>query len=245
VAQLAGALYSARAVCLIQNPKGTAFGTGFLIGPDLLLTNNHVLPSEGHLDGAAALFDFANGLDGVPTRSRAFAFQKGFYHSSPPEALDFALVKLTEKPLPGLSDEDRKQKTGLLDLFQSGKHRGYLLLASDTIRNGHRLNILQHPDGMPLKAVLTRNYVPTDMTATRVHYLADTMGGSSGSPVFTAGWEVVALQHSGEPYPPEDLAAIARKAWKGVFRVNEGIPMSAILKNFKDNGIAKFLPGNE
>jgi len=36
---LTGAIYSAQAVCKIEIPEGEAYGTGFLIGPDLLLTN--------------------------------------------------------------------------------------------------------------------------------------------------------------------------------------------------------------
>ena len=42
---LHGALYCAAAVCRIEFPPGEAIGTGVLIGPDLLLTNQHVLDS--------------------------------------------------------------------------------------------------------------------------------------------------------------------------------------------------------
>jgi hypothetical protein len=122
-----------------------------------------------------------------------------------------------------------------------GKHRGYLVLASGIFPKHFRVNIIQHPDGKPMKVVLTQNYV-VHSTESRVQYVADTMGGSSGSPVFNQKWEVVALHHSGSPYPPESLAAAAKKAWKGRYRVNEGIPMRAILKDFEDKGITRFLP---
>ena len=241
MAQLIGAIYSAKAVCLIQSPKGKARGTGFLIGPDLLLTNCHVLPTGEHLVNSMALFDYVSGLNGVPTAGREFGFRSDFFHSSPPEQLDYALVQLNSAPFPELTKEDRQEGTALLDLFRRGKHRGYLLLAPEFIRQGQRVNLIQHPDGATLKAVLTQNYVPIDMTENRVQYVADTMGGSSGSPVFNASWEVVAWHHSGEPYPPESALMQAKKAWKGVFRVNEGIPMRAILNDLKVKKLDGFL----
>jgi hypothetical protein len=248
IAQLIGAIYSARAVCLIQSPKGQARGTGFLIGPDLVLTNNHVLPRRELLPDAAARFDFVTDLNGVPSPGREFPFVTDFFHGSPPEQLDYSLIRLTAAPLPpGLTEDDRRAGTSLLDLVQRQKHRGYLLLAPRFIQQQQRVNIIQHPVSergtmAAMKAVLTQNYVPTDMTDTRIHYLADTMGGSSGSPVFNASWEVVALHHSGGPYPPEPIADKSRKAWKGVFRVNEGIPARAILKDFQDKKLDSYLP---
>ena len=104
-----------------------------------------------------------------------------------------------------------------------------------------RVNILQHPNGQPMKVVMTQNYV-CHTTETRVQYVADTMAGSSGSPVFNNRWEVVALHHSGSPYPPEAVADKVKKAWKGRFRVNEGVLMKAILKDFKAKGIDNHLP---
>ena len=59
-----------------------------------------------------------------------------------------------------------------------------------------------------------------------VQYLTDTMPGSSGSPVFNAAWEVVALHHSGgwfrEPGGKEQL-----------FR-NEGIAIGQVLSGAKE-----------
>jgi V8-like Glu-specific endopeptidase len=114
-------------------------------------------------------------------------------------------------------------------------------LAPSAFTEHSRVNIIQHPDGQPLKVVMTQNYV-VYKTDSRVQYVADTMNGSSGSPVFNHKWEVVALHHSGRPYPPESLTEAAKKAWKGRFRVNEGIPMKAILQDFKDKGIDRYLP---
>ena len=90
-------------------PQGQARGTGFLIGPDLLLTCNHVLPTPTHLEDAVALFDYVNGLDGMPSKGRAFPFTN-FFHSSRPEELDYSLVRLASNPLPVLSAEEWRKK---------------------------------------------------------------------------------------------------------------------------------------
>lgn len=66
-----------------------------------------------------------------------------------------------------------------LELLRRGRHRGYLLVSPSLIVEHERVNIIQHPNGNPQKAVLTQNYVLSTMSADRVHYLADTMPGSS------------------------------------------------------------------
>ena len=87
----------------------------------------------------------------------------------------------------------------MLDLVRKGKHRGYLPLTPRLLQEHDRVNVIQHPDGKPLKVVMTQNYVVKTMTDTRVQYVADTMEGSVGVAVFNQTWEVVALHHSGEP----------------------------------------------
>jgi len=85
--------------------------------------------------------------------------------------------------------------------------------------------------------VLTQNYVLADMTADRVHYLADTQPGSSGSPVLNRYWEVVALHHSGGAHPPQKASNNLQKVLKGLYKFNEGIPIRAILPK-----IERYLP---
>jgi hypothetical protein len=243
MALLIGALYCSRAVCMIERPVGTALGTGVLIGPDLLLTNQHVLTSQAMLDGAVARFD-RRILDGtkIAQDGQVVPLRTDFYFASPPEELDYALVRTTGKPLEAITATDNDLKLPLPELVAQGKHRGYLPAASRFLKDRDRVNILQHPDGRPLKVVLTQNYVAGDMGTRRVQYVADTMPGSSGSPVFNANWELVALHHSGQPYPPEGLGDAAHKQWKGIFRVNEGIPMRAILEHFAQHDLTRFLP---
>jgi V8-like Glu-specific endopeptidase len=237
---LFGAIYSSQAVCLIEIPEGTKKGTGFLIGPDLILTNHHVLKNEEYVRKAVARFDYMEDSTGVCKLGRVFRFQPDFYFWSPAEELDYALVRLQDRPLKEVTVEGGE--LSLMDLVLQGKHRGYLTLRPEYVLKEERVNIIQHPDGDPMKVVLTQNYVVNEMSGSRLQYVADTMEGSSGSPVFNKKWEVVALHHSGAPYPPDSVGQTIKKAFKGRYRVNEGIPMRAILEDFKNRGIERYLP---
>jgi endonuclease G len=238
---LRGAIYCAQAVGRVEVPKGKGEGTGFLVAPDLLLTNQHVLKEEAYLEDAAVRFDYMNDASGVAAAGKVFDFQPGFYFASPAEELDYVLVRLRGKPLAGITAEGELARAPIEKLLMAGKHRGYLALAPRMLADRARVNILQHPDGDPLKVVLTQNYV-VHQTPNRVQYVADTMDGSSGSPVFNGNWEVVALHHSGFPYPPDAIGDAVTKAWKGRFRVNEGIPMRAILEDFRKKRLNRHFP---
>ena len=239
---LRGALYSSRAVARIEIPEGTAKGTGFLVGPDLLLTNQHVLQQQSVLEAAVARFDFLSDPSGIAEgKGSVVPFKPDFYFASPAEELDYALVRLASAPLKTIAVEDARKAEPIAALLAQGKHKGYLSLAPHLLVAQSRVNIVQHPDGDPLKAVLTQNYV-SHVTDTRVQYVADTMEGSSGSPVFNGFWEVVALHHSGKPYPPQPIGDALKKVWKGRFRANEGIPMPAMLGDFRTRKIDRYLP---
>ena len=236
---LAGAIYSAQAVGRIELPKGRAHGTGFLVGPDLILTNYHVFKSKDILASAVIRFDYQANADGVVTPGRVFEFVPDFYIGSPDKELDFALVKVKGEPLAERKMEEGDVGLDYLELLRRGRHRGYLLVSPSLIVEHERVNIIQHPNGNPQKAVLTQNYVLSTMSADRVHYLADTMPGSSGSPVLNNRWEVVALHHSGGAHPPQKATIDLQKILKGQYKFNEGIPIKAILPL-----IERYLPRN-
>ncbi len=235
---LAGAIYTAQAVGRVEMPAGRALGTGFLVGPDLLLTNQHVLKSKSQLNSAVVRFDYHADADGVVvSKGRVFEFMPDLYESSVSTDLDYALVRLKGAPLADRQLQPGEEDLSYLELLRRGRHRGYLLLAPSQIVEGERLNIIQHPNGDPQKVVLTQNYVIADMAEDRVHYLADTMPGSSGSPMLNRHWEVIGLHHAGGPHPPQKMSASLQKALKGHYKFNEGIPMRAIIPR-----IERYLP---
>ena len=235
---LAGAIYTAQAVGRVEMPMGRALGTGFLVGPDLLLTNQHVLKAKSQLGSAVVRFDYQSDADGVViSKGRVFKFLPDTYESSESTELDYALVRLEGEPLADRQLLPGEEDLSYLELLRRGRHRGYLLLSPSQIVEGERLNIIQHPNGNPQKVVLTQNYVIADMAEDRVHYLADTMPGSSGSPMLNRHWEVVGLHHAGGPHPPKKMSDSLQKALKGHFKFNEGIPMRAIIPK-----IERYLP---
>jgi hypothetical protein len=235
--RLAGAIYSAQAVGRIERPTGKALGTGFLVGPDLILTNYHVFDSKAKLEKAVIRFDYHANADGIVSQGRTFEFVPDFYLGSPDKELDFALVRVVGEPLAERKMGPEEEGLDYLELLRRGKHRGYLLTSPAMIVEREQVNIIQHPSGSPQKVVLTQNFVLADMSDNRVHYLADTEPGSSGSPVFNQRWEVVALHHSGGAHPPFAASANLQKLLRGHVKYNEGIPMRAILPE-----IGRFLP---
>jgi hypothetical protein len=95
-------------VCRVENPEGQAVGTGFLVGPDLLLTNQHVR-RDALFDSQAASarfrFDFRVKADGTMEGGKLVGLklngnaQDKPWHvaNSPVDQLDFALVRLDRR----------------------------------------------------------------------------------------------------------------------------------------------------
>jgi V8-like Glu-specific endopeptidase len=63
----------------------------------------------------------------------------------------------------------------------------------------------------------------------RVHYLTDTLKGSSGSPVFNSNWEVVALHHRG--------GWLAEPGSKRMVYRNQGIAIGVVLRGLRAAGL--------
>lgn len=170
----------------ILDGGGRALGdaTGFLITPNLLLTNQHVLPDMAA--AAASRVDFDCELDrlGFPRPTTTFAFDPGRFLVVDP-ALDMALVAVRARPLRG---------DGRLSDF------GWLRLSPEVgkINVGEAITIIQHPNGRTKQVALRENRL-LDITADHLTYESDTAPGSSGAPVFNDSWQVVALHHSGVP----------------------------------------------
>ena len=91
-------------VCRVEIPRGTSIGTAFLRGPDFVMTTHHVMwdvITDPALRNTVLLrFDYETASDGTTLR------QGVEYHlatdwlvdSSPPEELDYALLRVEGKP---------------------------------------------------------------------------------------------------------------------------------------------------
>lgn len=172
-----------RAVCCIRNDRHSAFGTGFMVTPSLMLTNAHVLPDEASATGCIAEFGYEVDVTSIPRTTQRFKIRPDvFFVSSPSTKLDFALVNVEPVSQQGAS-------------LKSYGHIPLIATVGKAIL-GEWLNIIQHPDGRPKEVALRDNQLLAVLDDF-LHYETDTEPGSSGSPVFNDQWEVVCLHHKG------------------------------------------------
>ena len=234
-------------VCKVEI-GGNAAGTGFLVGPDAVMTNYHVLREVLKGGTAAATvtcrFDYkvlsdGSRLEGVSVKLHPTNWNLDFSPPSaaeetrtpdvpPPtlEELDYALVRLERR----LGDEPSAPKGG-----EGGPKRGWLTLPSDApvFLPKAPLMIAQHPDGKPLKlAIDTESVIGVNTNRTRVRYATNTEAGSSGSPVFDLDWKLVALHHLGDP------------AYDHPAAYNQGVPIDKIRDRLAKTGKADALGGS-
>lgn len=171
---LADGALRAEAVCrVLVSTVGAGqpeLGTGLLIGPNTIMTNNHVIEDRMAAARSVAEFFFEEGRAIV----RVALAPGALFITN--KALDFSIVAL---------------ERGLVDDVQPiPLKRGMHVLP------GERVNIIQHPRGRKKEVALQDNEV-IDREGEHVRYRTDTERGSSGSPVFNERWDLVALHHQG------------------------------------------------
>jgi endonuclease G len=205
------------------NVEPVGIATGFLVAPQLLLTNWHVFSAAAEAKGAGANFFHEKGQLGVAVGD-TFEIDPDYFFLSN-DRLDFALVGIKTKSITGksLADVDPMVVTS----------------APAKILVGQPVNIIQHPDGGPKTwTTLDDNRLLDISDDGFLRYTADTLEGSSGSPVFSTAWELVGLHHSGVPEMHDgNIIAIDGSVWDedmGDDRVhwiaNEGARSSAIIR---------------
>jgi hypothetical protein len=202
-------------VCRVEVPAGlkSTVGTGFLVGPDLCLTNFHVVkvlvdrmadPRQTRLR-----FDYRRAEDGtvVDPGTEFHLAHDWLVAGRPPSAvdeladpgtrlpapdeLDFALLRVRESP--------GEQPIGRAEGLPDAPRRGWIRQAgADGFAAGHPLLVLQHPEDAPLKLAFGQSD-GLNANATRLRHQVNTRPGSSGSPCLNAKLELVALHHAGDP----------------------------------------------
>ncbi len=199
------------------------FGTGFMVSPRLLLTNNHVLTNAAVAGTSRVEFDFQEAVDGR-LRSSIFLTLDPATFFVTDRALDFSLVAV-------------RGETGSIAPF------GWNGLSAEEgkVIAGEYVTIIQHPSGERKQLALRENQI-VDVLDDFLHYRTDTSPGSSGSPVFNDQWEVVALHHSGVPRKDARGRILTRdgKVWTRAMGdaaihwiANEGVRISRILKHLE------------
>jgi len=206
IAFLSTGLTRSRSICRIKaifGPGRACLGTGALIGPDLLLTNHHVLHDWDNGGRAASAVEAWFGYEDDETGlSRQHTVVIGDAETIiGVRAHDWAVVRV-KTALP--------HGTPVLSL------RG-----ADAPRKDDYVFIIQHPDGGPKMIGLSHNLVRS-VTDDVLQYWTDTKTGSSGAPVFNSQWQVVGLHHRWIPAPDGDGVAY-RNQGRRIGRVLEGL----------------------
>jgi hypothetical protein len=234
-------------VCRVEvtTNGGMMYGSGFLVGPDLVMTNHHVVAAviagergettpEGLTAkpaGVVLRFDYKRLVDGStlnPGTEYRLSGDGWLVDSSPLSRIDFEPDPKTGLPSPEELDHALlRLSTPAGDEHVGGRGepgsdpRGWVGMPKEphAFLPGSALFIVQHPKGDPLQLALDNEAVRSvNGNGTRVTYRTNTLAGSSGSPCFNHNWQLVALHHSGDP----DYAPAHKPEY------NEGIPITAI-----------------
>jgi endonuclease G len=214
---------------------GNELATGVLVGPGLLMTNNHVIASAKDAAAALAQFDYQDNAehDLLPVHQFRFDPARFFVTDA---TLDYSIVAAEQ-----VSDKGK-----------SISEYPWTPLIGDTgkAEAGDPVNIIQHPAG-GLKQISFRKNQVIDIpkeTKDFLYYTTDTEPGSSGSPCFNDQWELIALHHSGVPAINKNGAILKRDktVWrKGIdpeglidWIANEGARVSAIVTSLKATALS-------
>jgi len=238
--------------------NGQAQGTGFLVGPDAVLTNYHVMEPviKKQVDpaGVECQFDFKLlkdhtapytpvklAADWLIDHSPYTTNEKvGTPDTAPPptvDELDYALIRLA-------SQFGAQPWVKSPDAGGNAPARGWVRVPDQTPAVGDKMAIIiaQHPDGAPMKLALDTDAVNKEKgfwlnaPQTRLRYATNTEGGSSGSPCFDFNWRLIALHHYGDPkYSGGDRR---HGDW------NQGVPIGQIRARLTRLGKADALGGD-
>jgi V8-like Glu-specific endopeptidase len=159
--------------------------TGFLIAPDVLITNRHVFIDKNHAHGAKIRFNYQTDLYGNFLPSDEYDCDPDSLFKNN-EYLDYAVVRIKG---------------------EAGMKWGFLKIKPTAVKVDDKVNIIQHAAGGPKQIAMNDNEVQY-VDETFVQYITDTLPGSSGSPVFNDDWQVVALHHSGGNIPEPSTNSI-------------------------------------
>ena len=186
---------NADAVAYVSIPRRGSRCTGFLVAPDVLMTNHHCIPDAASAAGVTAQFRYEAGATN-DTRVDC----SGFIGND--AALDYALLRCASRPgdvvgVVGLDTGTARTNEGVYAIHQNCDYY---------TQSNCRPNKKYSPGKV------------TRLTA-EIGHDADTLGGSSGSPVFAADTHnVIGLHHSG-----------SGNNGNGRGTVNWAVPMSRIV----------------
>lgn len=223
-------------VCWVDIPGHG--GTGFLVGADLVLTNQHVVApivnNAANWRDVTCRFDFRRAADGTVLDQKkqvrvSLHSDDWLVDSAPPSdrdwdpalgdagpaECDYALLRLAERV--------GEEPVGGATADAQARPRSWIDAAAEIppLVAGNQVFVLQHAAGEVLGLTVGK-VTGFNATGTRVRYDANSKKGSSGSPCFDADLRLVALHHAHDPNEPP--------AW------NQAVPFAAIQKLWHGRG---------
>ncbi|WP_201380123.1 trypsin-like peptidase domain-containing protein [Ktedonobacter sp. SOSP1-85] len=213
-------------ICRIEDRHGTHLGTGFLVGPDRIITCYHVWEAAKGSENFVCYFTSEHPpyyLAEEPSIDLSFHNPNEDLSNILPssEELDYALLRLAKAPgnqFIRYPYQDYPNRRGWI----TPSAQGYSFPCNAS------LYILHYPQTDPyspltLKLSLETNaIIGINKNRTRIRHRTNTAPGSSGAPCFTMNWELVALHHFGDPSDHPQY--------------NQGIPFTAITKLLETRG---------
>ena len=199
-------------------------GTAWLIAPDLLVTNFHVIRNRVPGEPVQREDDVLRQVKGTEAQ---------FFFDAP--QLEGRKIAVTDLVAGG---QDRTEDWVLLRLAESPNvspmpiRAEVVTLEPDeqtpkgTVKRGMAVNIVQHPGGGAKRIAIRKNLVYS-ADYPLLHYFTDTLNGSSGSPVFDDAWRVIALHR----------AAVQKRAelnGRSLGYINEGVQMHKVMARFRE-----------
>ena len=179
-------MLTGQAVGMVSIEELNIVGSGFMIAPDVLITNYHVLRTLEMAKYATFKIGYEeDALKVQPSSPKATLKTNTDLFFAFDEKLDFCMVGVDVAAI----DE---QVSWLPLLGEQGK-----------IKVGHPVNLIQHPNGRVKHIALHNSHLlELDDNSTDhmfCYYSSDSEQGSSGSPVLNNRWEVIALHHKAIP----------------------------------------------
>jgi hypothetical protein len=173
----------AKAVGYLSIPAVGSRCTAWLVSNDVVITNNHCISSSSQAVGARVSFNY---VDGVASTSRVYYDCSTFIKTWSAEDMTALRCKAVNGLLPGQA-------------------QGFLRVSATNAATNASIYVLhQNCDYYTSSGCSpTKKYSPgviknANYSSTDASYDADTLGGSSGSPVLSSSThEVVALHHYG------------------------------------------------
>ncbi|GGK71653.1 S8 family serine peptidase [Rufibacter glacialis] len=187
----------ARTVGRVMLPD-SGYGTGWLIGQGLLITNHHVLPNKAVAEGSFLNLGYERTVVGEPLLGETFRLRPDLFFMTPRETPDGELQGELDFTIVGVEEVSSGGKP-LSDY-------GYVVLDDKMGKaiEGENCLVIQHPAGDYKKVVLRdirllaiQNLPGADY---HLYYESDTLQGSSGSIVIALGTgEIIALHNASVP----------------------------------------------